>query len=173
MNRSRLLSSGFGLVAAAAFLACGEPSLLAVEEAPSAFSVSASDLVSCAVAESQSASAVIGPRGGRITVGANSILVPAGAVRRPTEITMTVPASEHLEVDLRAAGHEHFEFNRPVVVTVSYGHCPEIEVGGRADIWHVDPDTKALLEPMPTRINERARSVTFFTDHFSFFAMAN
>src|SRR5690349_7677004 len=104
---SAVVAGGFAL----ALAACSADSPLAPSRtvpAPSFEQLAApSDttsptLLSCPVDTSASASAVIGPHGGEVTVGKFSLRLPPHAVEEPTTFTFTVPASQYLEVDIRA-----------------------------------------------------------------------
>ena len=57
----------------------------------------------------------IGPRGGTISVGPVKLRVPEGALSRRTEITVTVPAGNFLQVDLQPHG---LQFNRGVRISM-------------------------------------------------------
>ncbi|HEX6938225.1 MAG TPA: hypothetical protein VF158_02345 [Longimicrobiales bacterium] len=177
MIRSRTLVSGLGLAAIVGLAACGEPSAFEVEEEfePS-FSVAdeASGLVVCPVGETRSASAIIGRRGGTVELDGHRVTLPRGAVDRPTMITLTAPASQYLEIDLTANGQEHFEFNVPVTVTISYARCHQRHLRRELlDAWEIDPDTKAMVESMPSRDKKGRQAVVFKTRHFSTFAIAD
>ncbi|NIR59037.1 MAG: hypothetical protein GWO02_05710 [Gammaproteobacteria bacterium] len=85
-----------------------------------------------------------------------------------------MPESRYLEIDLRADGQEHFEFVEPVEVTIGYTRCARHDLDQHSlSAWEIDPDTKVLLEGMPSRDDKDHRAVTFTTTHFSNFAIAN
>ncbi len=132
------------------------------------------DLIECPNATPTTTSALVTPLGGLVSLGGMSISVPAGAVLAPTTISITTPASQYMEVDISVPGLEHFVFELPVVVTISYARC------NRADIlrspltaWYIDSETKEPLEPMFGVDNKLARTVTFTTPHLSGYALAN
>ncbi|HEX7118821.1 MAG TPA: hypothetical protein VF212_08540 [Longimicrobiales bacterium] len=174
MNRSRFLMSGLGLAVVVGLAACGEPSAFEVEEVGPSFSVARSGPLVCPVGTTRSVSAVIGQRGGTVELDGHRVTLPFGAVHRPTTITLTVPASRYLEIDLRAAGQEHYEFLAPVTVTVSYARCERRDVDQELlSAWAIDPATKTLLEGMTSRDDKEHQSVTFSTLHFSTYAIAD
>jgi hypothetical protein len=131
-------------------------------------------LIKCPAATEQSATSLIGPLGGVLTVGATRVVIPANAVLSPTTFTLTVPASKYVEIEVTTDSSEHYVFSQPVLVTLDYGRC------GRSDLlraplsaWNIDPQTKALLEPMVSVDNKLTQTVTFTTVHFSGYAVAD
>src|SRR5688572_30392560 len=80
---------------------------------------------------------------------ASAVGLPFGAVSLPTLITLRVPASSYVEVDVTANQLVSFLFRRPVSITIDYSRCPsEATAGTTLTVWHIDRQTKALLEPM-------------------------
>jgi hypothetical protein len=131
-------------------------------------------LIDCPPGPGQSATALIGPLGGVLAVGGTQVVIPANAVLSPTTFTLTIPASKYVEIDVTTDASEHYVFAQPVVVTLDYGRC------GRSDLlrapltaWNIDPQTKALLEPMVSVDDKLAQTVTFTTVHFSGYAVAD
>jgi hypothetical protein len=131
-------------------------------------------LIKCPAGPEQSATALIGPLGGVLTVGATRVEIPANAVLSPTTFKLTVPASKYVEIEVTTDASEHYVFAQPVLVTLDYGRC------GRSDLlrapltaWNIDPQTKALLEPMVSVDDKLAQTVTFTTLHFSGYAVAD
>ena len=129
-------------------------------------------LLVCPSLQSRSASKRIGPRGGSVTVAGTRLVVPAGAVRAETNFVLTIPASQYLELDIVAGGQEHYEFAKPVTITVNYAHCRSDTADVEAlSAWHVDP-ARSFLEEMPGLDDKRGRKLTFETDHLSKYAIA-
>ena len=131
-------------------------------------------LLTCPSGPGQSASALIGPLGGVLAVGGTRVVIPANAVLSPTTFTLTVPESKYVEIDVRTDASEHYVFSQPVLVTLDYSRC------GRSDLlraplsaWNIDPQTKALLEPMVSVDDKLTQTVTFTTLHFSGYAVAD
>jgi len=129
-------------------------------------------LLSCPAAAANSASAVIGPRGGVLSVAGNALAVAPGAVRQPTAFTLVVPASPVVQVEIHAAGQEHYRFARPVAVSISYARCDDASLpASRLGAWWIDTATAQQLGVM-AGIDDRAhRRVTFITDHLSGYAV--
>lgn len=132
-------------------------------------------LLVCPTSSTTSASALVTPlAGGVISAGGISVAVPAGAVLSATTITLTVPASQYMEIDVSAAGVDHFLFELPVTVTMSYARCSRSNIDRSAlTAWYIDRDSKALLEEMPSIDDKLLRTVTFTTGHLSGYALAN
>jgi hypothetical protein len=155
---------------------CGEADM-ADATAPS-FSVqrrdeSSASLVPCPSSASQFASAVIGPEGGVLSAGSTVMLIPPQAVRTPTRFTVQPLAGHALRVRIFADGHPQFGFARPVAVMIGYAQCARQEFPRHASVWHIDDDTNALLERMPTVNDSRNETVGFLTTHLSTYAVAN
>ena len=106
-------------------------------------------------------------------MGSIQVIVPANAVLAPTSFTLTVPASNYLELDVKADGADHFVFQRPVTVAIDYGRCGLPPLHGALSAWNIDPDTKALLEEMPSVDTQLTHTIVFSTIHFSGYAVAD
>lgn len=164
------------VVLATALAACAPdagPSRLTAPDAPSLSTTYGATLIECPASETQSATASIGPLGGEVRVGAHSMVVPPLAVAGLGEtFTLTVPASNYLEVRIRAGDREHFQFEKPVTVTLDYSRCTRSNID-KADlrVLYIDPATKQILEDMGGVDDKDARTVTIGTDHLSGYAI--
>ena len=133
-----------------------------------------SALLTCPTGPASSVTSTIGPLGGLLAVGNTQVVIPANAVLAPTTFTLTVPSSKYVEIEVTAAGSEHFLFELPVTVTIDYSRCGRSNIDLRPlAVWNIDPETKALLEPMPSVDNKLTKSVLFTTLHFSGYAVAD
>jgi hypothetical protein len=131
-------------------------------------------LIECPAATSETGVGVVTPLGGVVTAGGTVVTVPAGAVLVPTTIEVTVPASPYMEVDLTVPGIEHFVFEQPVAVSISYARCTRNDINSTPiSAWYIDSESKALLENMGGVDDKLNRRVTFVTPHFSGYALAN
>jgi hypothetical protein len=180
-RRARGLASALIPVALLAVTACSDaPTSAPALESPSAAaravvaSAPASTLLECAPSTASSASKLITPAGGMIASGGHAIAIPPRAVSRPTRITMTVPASRFVEVDISAEGRAHYQFARPVVITLDYSRC-----GASADAiassftaWYVDASTRTFMADMGGVDDRLFRRIFFTTDHLSGYAVA-
>jgi hypothetical protein len=145
--------------------------------APS-FSVARSDesrrsLASCPSSSSRFASAVIDAKGGVLSAGSTVVLIPPQAVRAPTRFTVQPLAGPVLRVRITAQGYDSFGFARPIAVMIGYAHCERQEFSRHVAVWHVDDETSALLERMPTVNDSRNETVGFLTSHLSTYAVAD
>lgn len=135
-------------------------------------SASQAQLLVCPSTESYTASATIGRDGGSLTAGGMTISLPAKAVNRPTLFTMTVPASQYVEVEIVAESDAHFNFDKRVSITMDYSRCNDDLSERPLSAWHIDTKSKALLKQMHGRTDRRDARVTFGTDHLSGYALA-
>ena len=143
---------------------------------PQSFSVSRvgarHDLLSCAGGDDDAKSmAIIGPRGGTLSLGGFVMVVPRGAVRDTTTFVMKVPQAQVLKVKIRARGEQHFTFAKPVTITLDYSRCTNVPPEPTA--WYVDEVTDGELEQMPGLNYAAAQSFTLQTGHLSGYALAN
>jgi len=131
-------------------------------------------LVTCPTSTTGSTSATIGPLGGLLSLGGTSVSIPLGALLEPVTISLTVPASNYMEIDVSVAGTDHFVFEQPIVVTLDYSRCTRSNIDqSPVTVWHIDRDSKSLLEAMPTIDNKLTRQAIFTTGHLSGYALAN
>lgn len=133
----------------------------------------AATLLQCPTSQPAFASGLLGVLGGVVSTGGNAVTLPFGAVSLPTLITLRVPASTYVEVDVTANDLLTFVFRRPVSITIDYSRCPiEATEGAALAVWHIDPETKALLAPMGGVDDPIQRRITFVTGHLSGYAIA-
>ncbi len=130
-------------------------------------------LVACPSSETRSTTKTIGLLGGTIELDGTRVTFPVGAVLLPTTVTLTLPASPYMEVDLTANALEHFEFPVAVSVSIDYARCSAEALGEEpVTAWYIDGVTRALLEHMGGSDNRAARRIDFTTIHFSGFSIA-
>jgi hypothetical protein len=131
-------------------------------------------LLECETAEAATERLVIGSEGGTISIGGTSVVFPAGALLDGTTVTLTIPASRYVEVDITTDGQNEFldPLLRPIV-TISYARCNRSDLLFKLmSAWYIDWDTKDLLEKMPGIDDKLTSSVTFRASHFSGYAIA-
>lgn len=132
------------------------------------------NLIECPSSETTSNSALVTPLGGLVSVGGTSVSIPAGALLAATTVTVTVPASQYMEVDVSVEGLEHFIFELPVTITVSYARCNRSDIDHAPLMaWYIDSETNAPLELMGGVDDKLTRTVTFTTGHLSGYALAD
>jgi hypothetical protein len=130
-------------------------------------------LVECPTQQSQSATAIVGAVGGTVSIGATSVVFPAGALTGAATIELTVPASRFVEIELKVNGQAHAQFALPVVVTIDYSRCGSNLSQKTLTVWNIDVATKALLENMGGLDDKLTHTISFSTNHFSGYAVAD
>ena len=124
-------------------------------------------LLECPAETSTSTSSLIGPLGGVVSVGGHQLVIPPLAVLVPTQFTVTVPASQYMRVDITAGNGQHYQFQKPVSITLSYARCTRSDINKETlRIFYVD-DNNVILQDMGGTDNKAARTVTTGTDHLS------
>ncbi|MBW3655497.1 MAG: hypothetical protein KY444_05280 [Gemmatimonadetes bacterium] len=138
-------------------------------EGASLASSSGPSALECPVSTTRRTTATIGLLGGALELDGHRVVIPANAVLTPTEFTLTVPASNYVEIDIKAAGEEHYQFRKPVSLTLSYARCTRTNIDKEnLRIFYIDDSrSKALVEDMGGTDDKAARTVTTGTDHFS------
>ncbi len=130
-------------------------------------------LLSCPSDATQQTTALIGSLGGTVSLLGTSVKIPSGALLGDTQVELTIPAGQYMEVDLSVNNGQHISFLQPVVVTIDYSRCNRWSTLFKLlSVWNIDQDTKALLENMGGIDNKLTQSITFITPHFSGFAIA-
>ena len=130
-------------------------------------------LVACPTNVTQTTQAVIGPLGGVVSLGGTTVAIPSGALSAPTLITLTIPASQYMEIDVRANDLLSFVFNKPIGVRLDYSRCTNPVLStATLSVWHIHTETKALLENMGGTDNKAGRFIDFTTGHLSNYAIA-
>ena len=130
-------------------------------------------LIECPTTQTSTASGIINVLGGTIATAGTSISLPAGAVLGATLLRVTVPASTYMEVEVTANDLLAFLFVKPVTITIDYSRCPTSVTQGRTlTVWHINTQTKLLIENMNGVNDPVQRKITFNTTHLSGYAIA-
>lgn len=168
----RRASLAFAVVA---LVSCGEgpaAERITASDAPLATTSTGPALLECPVDTTASKTATIDLLGGTLELDGHKLVIPANAVLLPTEFTLTVPASKYVEVDIKAAGEEHFQFEQPVSLTLSYARCSRSNIEKEnLKVFYIDSATKSILEDMGGTDDKTSRTVTTGTDHLSGYAI--
>lgn len=168
----------FAFVALAAGLtACSEPTAPTPSAAarPLFFEPDKAALIQCPSDISQTTSALLGVLGGEISIGGTRVIIPPDALPLfgLSLVTLTVPPSKYVEIEVRVNGLPHFQFTQPVTVVIDYSRCTRSDIDrSPLRVWNINPLTKTFLEDMGGVDDKVARTVTFTTDHFSGYAIA-
>jgi hypothetical protein len=108
-----------------------------------------------------------------VRLGATTVQIPVGALSLPTLITITVPASQYMEIDVQANDLTSFLFRKPVTVTIDYSRCSRTDIDTTPlTVWHINTQTHELLENMGGSDDKALRRITFSTEHLSGYAIA-
>ncbi|MGH7556184.1 MAG: hypothetical protein ACREMD_00080 [Gemmatimonadota bacterium] len=111
---------------------------------------------------------IIGPAGGTLVVGPHTVSIPAGALDHPVVIVAQSIPSLNVEIGLIPHG---LSFEKPVALTLSYGHCDGGLLGQSAyRIVYIDPSGQ--LHDVPSSDDKARKRVTGWLDHFSRYAIA-
>jgi len=114
-------------------------------------------------------SANIGPLGGTLHFGPNTLLIPPGAVLRTTKITATAPGDGHVSAVFQPEG---LHFLVPAVLTLKYSQCSPPPSGSPSIVY-----LKGLLDPileiLPTTIDVKLGTAIAPVTHFSVYALAD
>jgi hypothetical protein len=106
-----------------------------------------------------------------VSIGATNVVFPPGSLPVPTTVTLTIPASKYVKVEIEAKGVDYFSVVKPIV-TIDYWRCNRLDVLLKPLTgWYVDPEDKPV-EERPSVDNKVTRTVTFPVDHFSGYAVA-
>jgi len=151
--------------------AAGNASLLPLLTQPKATDAT---LIACPTATTQSVSSRIGPLGGLLALGNTRVVIPVGAVLFPQDFTLTIPASQHAEIRVRAGNAEHYLFQNPVLMSIDYSRCATPELDQRQlAVWNIDETSDALLERMIGVDEKLTHTIVFTTIHLSGYAVAD
>ena len=131
-------------------------------------------LLACPTQETSTATGLISPLlGGSVSVAGTTVRLPAGAVSVPTLLTVTVPRSQYLEVDVSVPGVEHVQFPVPIEISISYARCAASAVDQRTLLGvYIDADSKTILQTLGGTTDPLRRTHSFQTDHLSGYAIA-
>jgi len=123
-------------------------------------------LLTCARQPYAQTTAVIGPTGGQIVVGAHKLVIPAGALPAPVRITAEQVSGTVNSVRFAPEG---LKFAKPATLTMSYGNCLLTPL--RKQVVYTNEQLK-ILDVMTSFDLRPTRSVTGLINHFSRYAVA-
>lgn len=123
-------------------------------------------LLTCSTQPYAKASAVVGPAGGTVTVGANQLVIPAGALSAPVRITAEQVAGTVNSVRFAPEG---LQFAKPATLTLSYGNCLLTPL--RKQVVYTDEQLH-ILDVMQSLDLRPSKSVRGLINHFSRYAVA-
>lgn len=125
-------------------------------------------LLKCSPLPFDSTSQVIGPEGGTLTVGSNTLTVPPGALGAPTMITGVVHPDTVNAIRFSPQG---LVFQQPAQLVMSYANCGLLESLIPKRIAYTTDDL-FILQIIPSLDDVLNRTVTGQVFHFSQYAVA-
>ena len=165
MKATRLIGVALGLSLA---LACTDHAPTAAPQAPQADLIGsllgATGLLKCSDLPFAQATATIGPAGGSISAGPHTLTIPAGALKEPTTITMTVPTGRG--VNAVEFAPEGLQFSRPATLSMGYANCSLLGKLVPKRIAYTSDDLDILYFVLSLD-NIFAKRVTGQVNHFS------
>ena len=130
-------------------------------------------LLQCPSNQSQTTTTLVTALGGIVSIGGTSVLIPAGALAIATNITVTIPQSPYMEIEVKANDLTSFVFQQDISITIDYSRCPASEAAkAPLSVWHIDTQTKQFLENKGGTDNKSTHRITFSTGHFSGYAVS-
>lgn len=126
-------------------------------------------LLQCSALPYATTTRTIGSEGGWISAGPHTLVIPAGALTRPTAITMTVPTG--LGVNSVRFAPEGLQFQRPVWLQMSYMNCSLLGSLLPKRIAYTDGNLN-VIEYLLSLDNLFTKRVTGKVTHFSDYVVA-
>jgi hypothetical protein len=105
----------------------------------------------------------VGPLGGVIQFGGNSLTILPGALTAPVTITANAPADTVLVVNLQPEG---LRFNVPAVLALDYDRC-KLPAGSNYEVEYLNDALSLVLEIEPTSIQLSKHTIVGMISHFS------
>jgi hypothetical protein len=127
---------------------------------------SVTDLLTCSPLPYDSDTETIGPAGGYISVGNNSLFIPSGALSTSVKITAEQIRGTTNSVRFSPEG---LRFQKPVTLTMNYDNCALVLV--QKKIVYTDEQLN-ILQVFKSLDLFRAKVVSAQIDHFSRYAVA-
>jgi hypothetical protein len=125
-------------------------------------------LLLCAPQPYDASVKVIGPEGGRISVGKHELVIPRGALTQRTVITAETPVGYAVTVRFSPHG---LEFRRPAHLELDYSNCTRLPLLFNPRVAYTD-ERLTILDLLDSRENRSGDAVQANIDHFSRYAVA-
>jgi hypothetical protein len=109
---------------------------------------------------------VIGPAGGTVAFGPHSLIIPAGALSVPTQITAATLHGDTLAVTFGPSG---LQFKQPATLVLSYQHCT-VQPTDTLSIVLVNNQMTEMIQMVPSQDNKQNQVVEGLIQHFSVYA---
>jgi hypothetical protein len=168
MKSSRLISMFLVAALVGATMSCAADSDSADHSfGPSFKSGSQKKLAKCAVLGYAYAGSTIGPRGGTISAGKHSLVIPAGALTRSVFISITMNRDTTANVSLQPEGLQ-FAPGKPATLTLDYKHC---SIVNPVQVAYTTEQLQ-IIQLLPSIDNKSRKNVSTSLQHFSRYAVA-
>ncbi|HEX9487223.1 MAG TPA: hypothetical protein VF976_09165 [Gemmatimonadales bacterium] len=154
--------------------ACGDRSPTAPRPAPPSGDLvgsllGATGLLKCSDLPYAATTQTVGIGGGTISAGPHTLVIPRGALSRPTTITMIVPTG--LGVNAVKFQPEGLQFQAPAALTMSYANCSLLGKLLPKRIAYTTDDLQ-ILYYLLSLDNLLSKYVTGKVNHFSSYVIA-
>lgn len=175
MRATRLLQCALLAGAAVVMLSCDDPSPVGVPSrvsrpvgalVDSLLQAAGGGLLRCSPLPYDSVTQTIGPAGGTLVVGRNTLSIPAGALDTLVSITAVAPSDTVNRVQFQPQG---LTFRQPASLTMSYANCTPI--GAPKRVAYTSPGLQ-ILQYLPSLDDASLQTVTGQLQHFSDYAVA-
>lgn len=175
MSHARRGAVALAIAAVFAVLSCSAPAPTEVGAAgmkPDASLlgdlVGSLSLIKCSPQPYDSVTQTVGTGGGTITVGANTLRIPAGALSQAVTITAVAPSDTVNRVVFQPQG---LQFQKAAYLTMSYANCNLLGSLLPPQIVYTD-DNLNILQVLASLDDLFTRKVTAPLRHFSDYAVA-
>ncbi len=129
----------------------------------------ATGLLQCSNLPYDSTTQTVGIGGGSLSVGPHTLVIPAGALTKPTAITMILPTGLGVNaVKFKPAG---LQFRTPAALTMSYANCSLLGSLLPKQIAYTT-DNLQILYYLLSLDNLLSKDVTGKVNHFSDYVIA-
>lgn len=176
MKATRFLHCALLGGALVVLLSCEQPAPLGVARPDLAAATpvttvvpSASPLPWCAPLPYDSITATIGPGGGMLSVGANTLVFLPNSLDSAVTVTAVAPSDTVRRVRLQPEG---LKFNQPVLLVMSYATCNLLGSNHPLNVAYTTPDLRQILDYLPSMDDGGSQTVTGRLKHFSDYAVA-
>jgi len=108
--------------------------------------------------------------GGKVCLDRHTVIIPPGALKYDTEISISEPDPEYVLADF---GPDGLRFSKPVQLTMRYGNLDLHEVSeDDLTIYWYNPRNKRWID-LNGQVDKNGQSVRVWTDHFSRYALSD
>lgn len=165
---NRLPQIVVGSLVVSAVFACGDVATAPEGPAFALAPVKPPAFTTCPSHPGEKTSALIGVQGGTLEVGGQVLIVPPGALKTTTLITMETPAGTLRRVEF---GPEGLTFLRPAHLIMSYRGCT-LAQGARQEVVYVN-ESLSILETTPSESDPNSSTIKSRLSHFSGYVLVS